>query len=79
MSVYISDKSLKTHSPLDAVRDPSRLLSNFWSVTLCVLLAPIAAAAFAVLLLFMWAFAIPIAAAGLLYLFFGGRKSRARV
>lgn len=79
MSVYLSKKSLETHGPLDAVRDPSRLLSNFWSVTLCVLLAPFAAAAFAVLVLFMWTFAIPIAVAGLLYLFFGGKKSRARV
>jgi hypothetical protein len=79
MSVYLSEKSLKTHGPLDFVRDPSRLLSNFWSVTLCVLLSPILAAAFAVFLLFMWTFAIPIAAAGLLYLFFGGRSSRAKV
>lgn len=74
MSVYISEKSLKKHGPLDEPRDPSRLLHPLLSFALCVLLAPLGAAAFAAFLLFVWTFAIPLAVVGLIYIF---RKSRA--
>lgn len=76
MSVYVSKKSLEKYGSADEVRDPSQLLSKSSSLALCLLFAPLGAVAFAVFMLFMWILAIPLAAAGLLYVFFGGRKPR---
>lgn len=76
MSVYLSQESLKKHGSLDEIRDPSQLLSKPSSAALCLLFAPLGAVAFAVFMLFMWTLAIPLAAAGLLYVFLGGRKPR---
>jgi hypothetical protein len=69
MSTYLSKKSLEKHGSLDEPRDLSRLISDSRATSICAVLAPVGASLFALLLLFLWTFAVPITAVGLAFIY----------